>query len=98
MERRFLAAIHDAEGRGGAFATRREGWVNPRRRASVDGAKGSRLNVTDAQSFRERCEHRVGVYTYLYHVGGDGLRLLRWGLEGVVDGDDEEVRRVRSVR
>jgi len=73
MERRFLNALLDHEGRPGAFATKWEGWVNPRHRATLDGLLGTRINKSRAEGFIDKVESQMGVYVFLYKAGEESF-------------------------
>lgn len=64
MLRRFLPALVDHATGIGAFATRWEGWKNPRRRASLRRARG-RINVSHPDDVDD-IDNEMGLYVALY--------------------------------
>lgn len=80
MERRFLTGLDDHNKRPGAFASRWEGWIEPRPRASLDHADAGRHNITTVPSMLDRLEARAGVYAFLYRASRDSLYALYIGV------------------
>jgi hypothetical protein len=64
MERRFLPALFDHGTGIGAFATRWEGWKNPRKRAGPSHTTG-RINVSHPDDI-EIIDDQMGLYIALY--------------------------------
>jgi hypothetical protein len=67
MERRYLPALFDHADSLGAFATKWDGWRNPKDRA-LDKSTG-RINVSHPDDI-DRIDDQMGVYVALYEPSG----------------------------
>ena len=64
MERRFLPSLFDHVAMPGAFATRWEGWKNPKQRAALDKTTG-RINVRHPDAIDDIADE-MGLYAVMY--------------------------------
>lgn len=67
-QRRFLSALDDHQYRDGAFATKWDGWVNPRDR-SLGETKS--LHVSHWSRIEEDIPDRIGCYAILYQASSE---------------------------
>src|SRR5437870_766411 len=90
MKRRFLPNLDDHRFRSGAFATKWEGWINPRERAIPFGR---RLN----DSHPSRCDEvpdYMGCYAILYRTGAGSRYVAYIGYSGNLS--RELISRIRN--